>query len=398
MDRSKYSAAAPLTGYLYQCRLALLESLKRLKNNPSLTIAIETLDDVVFETEGNFKEIIQVKHHINRKAKLTDASSDLWKTFRIWYDLYFEGIVQNDTTLYMMTTAKAPEGSAAYYLKAENRDIGNAERLLLQTAQTSVNKENEDAYLRFSALTSESRRELLGSVVILDKCPLNQDIDYHLKNEVWSACQRSNIDQFLIYLEGWWFKRILKSLEMEQSGLILGEEMDSYFDELREQFKNDALPIHDELKTATVDQELYQNHIFVHQLKLIEIGAKRIAIAVNNFYRAFEQRSRWIREDLILVGDIENYEKLLVEEWEIHFETMCENLGEDVVEREKIKAAKTIFDWFEKEAFIPIRPQCNEPFITRGSYHILSDRQEIGWHPEFRTRLEHLLEVKVVST
>jgi hypothetical protein len=398
MNPSKYSAAAPLTGYFYQCRLALLETLKRLKNNPSLTIAIETLDDVVFETEGNSKEIIQVKHHINRKANLTNASSDLWKTFRIWFDLYFGEIFQNDTTLYMMTTAKATEGSAAYYLKAEDRDIVNAERLLIQTAQTSVNKENEDAYSRFLALTSESRCELLESVFILDQCPLNQDIDPHLKKEVWGACNRSNIDQFLIYLEGWWFKRILKSLEIEQSGYILGEEMDSYFDELREQFKSDALPIHDELKTASIDQELYQNYTFVHQLKLIEIGAKRIAIAVNNFYRAFEQRSRWIREDLILVGDIENYEKLLVEEWEIHFETMCENLGEDVAEREKIRAAKTIFDWFEKEAFIPIRPQCNELFITRGSYHILSDRQEIGWHPEFRTRLEHLLEVKVVST
>ena len=398
MDRSKYSAAAPLIGYLYQCRLALLETLKRLKNNPSLTIAIETLDDVVFETEGNSKEIIQVKHHINRKANLTDASSDLWKTFRIWCDLYFGEILQNDTTLYIMTTAKAPEGSAAYYLKAEDRDIVNAERLLLQTAQTSVNKENEDAYFKFLALTSESRCELLESVFILDQCPLNKDIDHHLKKEVWGACHRSNIDQFLIYLEGWWFKRILKSLEMEQSGYILGEEMDSYFDELREQFKSDALPIHDELKTATVDQEFYQNYTFVHQLKLIEIGAKRIAIAVNNFYRAFEQRSRWIREDLILVGDIEDYEKLLVEEWEIHFETMCENLGEDVAEREKIRAAKTIFDWFEKDASIPIRPRCNEPFITRGSYHILSDRQKVGWHPEFRTRLKHLLEVKVVST
>ena len=101
---------------------------------------------------------------------------------------------------------------------------------------------------------------------------------------------------------------------------------------------------------------------------------------------------------MILVGDIEDYEKLLVEEWEIHFETMCENLGEDVAEREKIRAAKTIFDWFEKDASIPIRPRCNEPFITRGSYHILSDRQKVGWHPEFRTRLKHLLEVKVVST
>jgi hypothetical protein len=52
-DRSQYSAAASLLGYIYQCRLALLESLKRLKSDPDIAVAIETLDDVVFEKDGS---------------------------------------------------------------------------------------------------------------------------------------------------------------------------------------------------------------------------------------------------------------------------------------------------------------------------------------------------------
>jgi hypothetical protein len=54
-DRSQYSAAASLLGYIYQCRLALLESLKRLKSDPDIAVAIETLDDVVFEKDGSPK-------------------------------------------------------------------------------------------------------------------------------------------------------------------------------------------------------------------------------------------------------------------------------------------------------------------------------------------------------
>jgi len=81
--KSKYSATSSLLGYLYQCRLALLETFKRLKTNPSVGVAIETLDDVDFETYGTLAEIIQVKHHINRQADLTDASTDLWKTILI---------------------------------------------------------------------------------------------------------------------------------------------------------------------------------------------------------------------------------------------------------------------------------------------------------------------------
>jgi len=397
METTKYSASASMTGYLYQCRLALLESLKRLKTNPNLTVAIETLDDVVFETEGTSTEIIQIKHHINRKANLTDASIDLWKTIRIWCDLSRAGILQNGVALYMMTTANAPESSAAFNLKIEGRNISVAERLLLQTAQTSVSEANKEAYSSFCGLTPESRRKLMESAFIIDQCPLTQDIDQHLQEEVWNACHRTKIETFLIYLEGWWFKRILKSLNNKQSMPILGEEIDSRFDELREQFKSDSLPIHDDLKTVAVNHEFYQNHTFVHQLKLIEVGAKRIAIAVNNYYRAFEQRSRWIREDLILVGNIEDYEKQLVEEWETYFETMREDLGDNAAEQEKVKAARNIYEWVEKEADMPIIPRCQEPFITRGSYHILSDRLEVGWHPEFRTRLEHLLKGKEMA-
>jgi hypothetical protein len=95
--KTKYSAADSLVGYLYQCRLALLEALKRLKTNAQITVAVETLDDVVFETDGTPTEIIQVKHHINRQANLTDASTDLWKTIRIWCDFYQNGIPQSGT-------------------------------------------------------------------------------------------------------------------------------------------------------------------------------------------------------------------------------------------------------------------------------------------------------------
>jgi hypothetical protein len=390
-NRTNYSASDSLLGYLYQCRLALLESLKRLKTNPSITVSVETLDDVVFETNGTPNEIIQVKHHLNRQANLADSSTDLWKTMRIWCDLYQKGIPQSDTVLCMMTTSTASEGSAAYYLRAENRDIIAAEKKLLKVTQTSKNKENSEAYYSFSKLTYESRLELLKSILILDRYPLNENLDQHLQKELGYVCQRSKINQFLTYFEGWWFKRVLKSLSSQSSMYILGEELDSQLDELREQFKSDALPINADLKIATIDHKLYQNYTFVRQLELIDIGLRRVSIAVNNYYRAFEQRSRWLREDLLLVGDIGDYEKRLVEEWEIHFETMREELGEEAAENEKVNAARNIYNWIEKEASFPIR-KCEELFITRGSYHILSDRQEVGWHPEFKNRLKRLLE------
>ena len=89
MAISKYSASAPLLSYLYQCLSCTIGDIETFKDNPDINVYIETLDDVVFETEGSAIEVIQVKHHISRKAQLTDASTDLWKTIRIWCDLFF---------------------------------------------------------------------------------------------------------------------------------------------------------------------------------------------------------------------------------------------------------------------------------------------------------------------
>jgi len=86
--KNEFSADSSMLGYFHQCRLALLEGLKRLYDNPLLEISIETLDDVVFQTNGTPSELIQVKHHISRKGDLTDASVDIWKTLRIWAELY----------------------------------------------------------------------------------------------------------------------------------------------------------------------------------------------------------------------------------------------------------------------------------------------------------------------
>ena len=81
--------------------------------------------------------------------------------------------------------------------------------------------------------------------------------------------------------------------------------------------------------------------------------------------------------DLILVGDIEDYEKKLVEEWDIRFETMKENLGDKPSEERKIESARTMYDWIEKEADIPIRPRCQETLLHVD--HIIFYLIDVKW-------------------
>ncbi len=44
----EFSAADSALGYLYQCRVALVSALERIRAAADFTVALETLDDVVF--------------------------------------------------------------------------------------------------------------------------------------------------------------------------------------------------------------------------------------------------------------------------------------------------------------------------------------------------------------
>ncbi|MHB1697447.1 MAG: ABC-three component system protein [bacterium] len=390
---SKHSAAPSMQGYIYQCRVALSEMLRKLKENQMVSVTIETLDDVVFEKNDAPIEIIQTKHHINRQANLTDASEDLWRTIGIWIDLFESKSLNSDASFVMITTETALDDSVAHLLSINNRSLDSAIQKLSQTAEVSTNKKTEIIRSKFLALIDEDKKKMLARAYILDASPNCDDIEKELEKILYLTCSKDKISVFCSYLEGWWFQRILKSFSDATKRAILGEEIEVQLNELRESFKSESLPIHSDIKTADVDGALYKDYIFVHQLNMIDVGAKRISIAVNNYYRAFEQRSRWMREELLYVGDIGDYEKLLVEEWETYFETMKDELGETAVEQEKINAAKNLYGWVEKAANIPIKEKCNELFITRGSYQILSDRKVVGWHIEFKERLEKLLEL-----
>lgn len=395
--QDRFSAADSALGYLYQCRVALVSALQRIRAATEFAVALETLDDVVFETEGQAPKFLQTKHHPTRSANLTDASTDLWKSLRIWCEGLRGGSVSAGTSFYLITTSQARDDSAAHRLRVAQRDVRTARKRLHATAQTSTNKDNKSAYEAFLAFNEDEQRTLLDNVFIVDSSPAISQLDDRLRAEVRWAAEKQHLDSFVSRLEGWWFRRAIQQmLAPVGSSVILSQEIEAQMDDLREQFKRDALPIDEDILAATVDEGAYLDAVFVHQLRLCNIGAKRVLAAIREYFRAFEQRSRWLREDLVLVGELNRYEQRLIEEWELAFERAKDDLGEKAAEEAKEQAAREVYRWVEQSVF-PIRANVTEPFVTRGSFQILSDKLQVGWHPEFMDRLRHLLEPKAAS-
>ena len=375
----------------YQCRYALLEALRRLPGGDRFCVGIETLDDVVFESDGAAVDVLQTKHHINAFASLTDASPDLWKTLRIWIEGQADGSIPQSARFFLITTALCSEGTAASYLRPNGRDEKKALEHLSATALTSTSDTNAPAYRAFSSLDNDARTNLIQSMTVLDSSPQIGHMDDQLRQAVFYAVEQQFLDSYLQRLEGWWYGRVVTHLLDINAGPILVEEIDAERNRIREQFKADNLPVDDDIMQASVDASGYMDRPFVQQLNLIGVNQARVLHAIRNYYRAFEQRSRWMREDLLYVGELDRYEERLVEEWDLLFQQMRDELGDDDAEEAKACAAKDLYKWVETGAHHRIRPAVTEPAIARGTYQMLADDLRVGWHLEFRERLQTLL-------
>ncbi|WP_026423305.1 ABC-three component system protein [Actinokineospora inagensis] len=390
-----FEASASAVGYLYQLRKALYFCVEQTGAGPDWSVAIEAGDDIeVHDDAGSV--LYQLKHR-TPGTRMTDKATDLWKSLRIWATDWIEPADDQDRpTFFLLTTAEAAEGGAAYHLRPPGpgspRDEVRALELLDQARHDSRNKANEAAYKAWDALSADQRRSLIARVHVLDAAPDIDETTMRLLRLLGLAVGPQHAKVFLERLDGWFFRRVVTQLRNRASGPVTGLEFDQVFSDRRDGFGPDNLPIDDdvaEMDGADVD---HGDQVFVRQLHLAGIGDNRVRRAVSDYLRAFTQRSRWANDNLLRPGELGKYERLLVEEWSIRFDAMREELGDETAEEIRVREARAIYKWVEQEARFSIRQECHAPFVTMGSYHILADAQRVGWHPDFQVRLMALLE------
>lgn len=392
---TEFSAGSQALGYLYQARYALYLVLT---GNQELEIAIESLDDITFfDSENNAEELLQLKHHTNKQASLSDSSTDFWKTIRVWSTQLKESqILLPGTLLTLVSTSRASDNSIASWLRPIDRNPLLAAQKMRHVANTSTNKSLSKSFEAFDALTSTQQETLINSIQILDSSSNIVEIVPRIKDELIGV-RREFRDNVYERLEGWWFSKVVQHLSNNSANPISGFEVQDKICEINDQFKPDALPIDFLDLELSEETELSQDdRRFVLQLKEIAINNKRIEKAILDYYKAFQQRSKWLREELVLGDEIERYEKKLIDEWERYFLMLQDEIsGDEENESELKKRGRDIYNWMEQKADFRIRSKVTEPYVMRGSYHMLADRNPppVSWHPKFLERLTQLLAI-----
>lgn len=392
---SNHQASEQMVGYLFQVRYALALLLDN--DHPDSQISIEKFDDVAFSNDGVPTQLIQLKHHIHRQGSLTDASTDMWRTIKVWLDVISESPdILNGTNFLIITTARAPVDSAAFLLKTDtNRNPTIAYEKLKAVCSSSTNQAHQEYYASFSGVSENIAKQLIEQIYVIDRASNVVDIEKNILKQIRYSCAPKHQKMIYERLEGWWFKKAIDALCSDTPVFVNQNQVRDYIVAISHEYADDNLPIDvweiDDLQESGFSDN---ERIFYEQLKLICLNNRHMKIALRDYYRAFRQRASWIRNNLLYINELEVYERRLIDEWEHAFVAMEETLSEveNVTDDEKAKAGRRLFSNMENKD-IRIRPKCQEPFVMRGSYHILANQLKVGWHVDFAERLKQLLNI-----
>jgi hypothetical protein len=397
-QNNSHDASGQLTGYLYQILMALLSLLENTDNEAQ--ICLEKFDDIAFIEDDEPLILIQTKHHLRHQGDLSNASVDLWRTINSWCDSIRKSPSRLITAKFLIvTTASIQENMAASFLSNVNtRNTKNALAILCDIAMTSQSKTNSGYYKNFLGMSSVQQQHLIDNMYIYANSYGMEEI----KQAIMRFVRCATINQFeeRVYdkLIGWWIKEIIKCLLSTELIFINRMQIQNILYDIAGEYQADSLPIDVDFTHNPTSSELNQishnSRIFIEQLKLIMLSDSRIKRCIRDYYNAFRQRSVWVREQLLLVNELSDYETLLIDEWNRLFLIMQENLEDrEGNSDEKIKndAGKKLLNDIEN-LNINIREKANKPFIMRGTYHGLANQLKVSWRIDFMNRLCYLLQ------
>jgi hypothetical protein len=389
---STHGAGGQSLGYLHQCFWALVELGKRAADDPAIQLRLEALDDIQFDAEGSPIELLQTKHHTGRTTTISASSVQVWRTINVWMDAPADDSIM----LRLVTTSNLGENSELAGLRAAGeRNVDKALEALVFAASTSENQQTLPWRKKFLDLDEAKRDSLVSRVIIDDGAPRAIQIDEALKSTFRYAVPTGQRDIFNNLLKGQWASIVVRMLSGSLQA-ITGYDLVSLVADISDQLKSDNLPVDPAILTQTMDgsqEDGYRSRLFVQQLLWIALDENRLWKAIRDYHRSYSMRSYWLRFQLTSEAEFDRFAFELKDEWEQIFDARVAAMRRDMrVDDETV--GQEILEELARESRSRLRERFANSWFNRGMLHALADgelAQQIGWHPDFESKLEELL-------
>jgi len=395
--KGQHSAAPQMLGYLYQAHFALYTLLQ--ETDEEATVVIEGLDDIEVKNARG-KKLQQLKNHVKQGATLTDRSTDLWKTLRIWSTALRERKWKpSQTQLFLITTATATDNSIASLLrKDDKRAPEQALEKLLKVAEDIGNKELDASIAEFNKLTARQKSQLVRAIVLIDNAPTIDKLEQLIQDRMKLGQLTDKVKYIYQGVLGWWETKVVQQLLLSSTDSVEPHlayalkwiDVNNMIYEISSQYQPDKLPT--QFRYEEPSEEFYESQkgrMFVRQLQCLDVDPNQVRISIRKLYRAFQQRTKWAKEKLLVDGELFNYDRALREKWD-EYRTKLKRKKKffEKLHKEEKRAefGRAVLDWAE-DANFPIRESilAKDDYVTHGSYHLLADKAppEVHWHPNF---------------
>lgn len=379
-------------GYQYQSLQALNMLLS--SNDDSAHTRIEAEDDFTLTKEDGTLVLAQVKH---TRRELSLKSADLWRTLRIWCN-YIQEHATKSASFIFLTTSGLQNQSSLHCLCPEHKDPRKAMLLQIDLKEEAekVCKEQENkqrshakkysgckAYL---ALSTEEQEQLLSQITILQKQARIDELldELNQKLVLVPAKIRGKVGE---RLSEWWHVVVLKSLMSKEYYTIEKTLVLEKISEFSYWLREDTLI--DDMKNIIPPLDLEIPPTIRRQLALIDAIHSKGNRSAKKFYIASEQRHRWVKDNPGNHQKIAQYDTSLCSEWKDKFTEKCSSPF--ACNEEKKKVGHALLAWSDAEAhqqIAPISASLSNPDYVRGSYQVLAETLQVGWHPDYTTLLK----------
>lgn len=382
-ELEKHTAPAVSAGFLFQFRRAI----KLLAEAPNgTTLGVETLDDLAIE-RSNGKTILEQDKFTSKQSGTVfgDKTSNLLGTLSTWLAALLSGEISLETTSFLLVTNDVCRDGLVR--RISNADSDEAAQNCLQ--EILQMRSSSKARQRLLTLIEKPR----GTDLFLRLC-LSVQLSDGEESTLGSARRALPIPSFLedkrdsIFdsLYGWIQSQALETWEAGKpcriSKQAFTNQLFAILGELK-RTKQRERPV-DELPVADEEIAREREATYVRQVGLVTEDEAYKTDAICDYIRCFTEKTRLSKEGEIAEKDWRDFSDRLQRRWsdiwsknkrlwkdaeeDIGFRTMIEVLGDD---------------------FHPLL--AGEPttqvYLANGTYHRLSDKQTIGWHPRYRELL-----------
>lgn len=377
-----------LYGYGLQVRQMLFELLNCDIN---CTVSIEKFDDVGIECLTH-KEAIQTKSALSNRNPVSDKAVDLWKTLYNWIIAIKENELTMNNTKFTLVINIDKSGDFVSKMNNANSDkeVTNTyteiKKSFFDTNGLYINQSDSiNTYVStfFDPTNEKIVKYIIKNfkLVILGKEHTNRIYQEFISKTYLPEEVRDLVFDKIL---GWIEKTTASQVENKKQMQITKKEFQNELIRTQRRInqKQCLIELAKDPTNTEIENQLNEGKNYLRQLELIDVDYDDKLTAIGEYLRASANRTIWAVNGDISDEVIENYYTKLRKIWKTK---------KNIVELEKD-------NWIEEKRGKYLYNICIDGEVhmdaietptsfKNGCFHELSDKLEIGWHPNYIEKL-----------